>query len=124
VAIAVANAEVHASRRPAGEGGVGARVGGVEEGVLLGLASLDRARAAVHPGEAAVGVDLHGLGHRRRAEPHGDHVLQGAQGQARRGWDLHVALLLGELPADDGLGADLVPAEHIRHGHLRGFRVE
>jgi hypothetical protein len=59
-------------------GGVGRRLGGVEERVLLAVARRRRARLALHPRQVAAGVHLHRLRHARRAEAHRHHVVERA----------------------------------------------
>jgi hypothetical protein len=73
------DAQPRAHGAPARHGGVGRRLGGVEERVLLAVARRRRgARLALHPRQVAAGVHLHGLRHARRAEARRHHVVERA----------------------------------------------
>jgi hypothetical protein len=119
-------AETLAGGRAATEGGVRGRPGRVEQLVLLGVARRGGARAALHPRDVAAGVHEHGLGDRRRAEAHGDDVLQGVQRGAERGRDGRIAALCSSRAVQalpDAVGAEPVPSEHVgRRGHARRRR--
>jgi hypothetical protein len=119
----LALAELRAGGGAAGEGRVGARRAGVEERVHLGVAL--RTRLALHPRHVAAGVHGHGLGHGRRADADGDHVLQRAQGGAQRGRHGSGVRLLDvagarELPFDVGGSKLVAPEPLLQGGHLLG----
>ena len=118
--------ELPARAGVARDGGVRGGLGRVEQGVVLRVAPRGVARRALHPRHVAAGVHEEDLRHGRRAQAHGDHVLQGVHGAAQVGRDAHVGIVFSRAHHAMGRSAHHVvragaaSAESLGEGRLVG----